>query len=61
METRNRTYKNLENYYFKVMSYDTKLESSIIESHRKEIDDQLGHMAVFFLDDIHYPQLAVNN
>jgi YhcH/YjgK/YiaL family protein len=41
LETKNGTYKNHENYYFKVMSYDTKLESSIIESHRKEVDVQI--------------------
>jgi YhcH/YjgK/YiaL family protein len=106
LETPNGTYKNHENYYFKVMSYDTKLESSIIESHRKEVDVQIllsgnenikiynetdvevkatydaesdyqfyskmgnpiteinlqpGYMAVFFPDDIHHPQFAVDN
>jgi YhcH/YjgK/YiaL family protein len=40
-DTLNGTYKNHENYYFKVMSYDTKLESNIIESHRKEVDVQI--------------------
>lgn len=104
--TPNGTYRNHENYYFKVMSYETKLESTIIESHRKEVDVQIlfsgkenikiynlkdveinkayseetdcqfykkisnpiaeinlevGYMAIFFTDDIHHPQFAVNN
>lgn len=103
-ETANGVYKTHENYYFKVMSYDTKLESNIIESHRKEVDIQIlfsgnenikiyndkdvtitevydentdcqfyksvgnpitdinlrpGYMAIFFPDDIHHPQFAV--
>lgn len=41
LDTKNGTYKNHDNYYFKVMSYDTKLESNIIESHRKEVDVQI--------------------
>lgn len=106
LQTKNGTYKNHENYYFKVMSYETKLESTIIESHIKEIDIQIiisgsenikiydsksveimqpydeesdcqfyakmgnpiteinlqpGYMAVFFPDDIHHPQFAVDN
>ncbi len=40
-ETLNGTYKNHKNYYFKVMSYDTKLDSNIIESHKKEVDVQI--------------------
>lgn len=100
----NGVYKTHENYYFKVMSYDTKLDSKIIESHRKEVDVQIlfsgnenikiynntdvavieaydeesdcqfyrnignpiteinlrpGYMAIFFPDDIHHPQFAV--
>lgn len=106
LETPNGVYKNHENFYFKVMSYDTKLDSAIIESHRKEVDVQIllsghenikiynssavaiteeydsesdcqfyknidspisdinlepGYMAIFFPDDIHHPQFAVNN
>jgi YhcH/YjgK/YiaL family protein len=30
-----------EGYYFKVMSYDTKIEPTIIESHKKEVDIQI--------------------
>ena len=106
LDTPNGVYRNHERFYFKVMSYDTKLESSIIESHRKEVDIQIllsgnekikiydslavqvtepyedesdcqfyknidqpisdidlkpGYMAIFFPDDIHHPQFAVNN
>lgn len=102
--TPNGVYKTHEKYYFKVMSYDTKLDSKIIESHRKEVDVQIlfsgnenikiynntdvavievydeesdcqfyknignpvtevnlrpGYMAIFFPDDIHHPQFAV--
>jgi len=39
--TPNGVYKNNDDFYFKVMSYDTKLEPTIIESHRKEVDIQL--------------------
>lgn len=104
--TPNGVYKDNENYYFKVMTYDTKLYSTIIESHRKEVDVQIllsgnehikiynessveikevydiesdcqfynaigkpfteinlepNYMAVFFPDDIHHPQFAVEN
>lgn len=97
-------YKN-DNYYFKVMSYDTKLDSDIIENHKKEVDIQIllsgkerikiydtdavktiraysskddcqfytqigeanseiiikpNYMGVFFSQDIHHPQFAVN-
>lgn len=41
IDTPNGVYKNNENYYFKVMTYDTKLDSTIIESHRKEVDVQI--------------------
>lgn len=41
IDTTNGIYKNHENYYFKVMSYDTKLNSGIIESHKKEVDVQI--------------------
>ena len=106
LATPNGTYRTHDNYYFKVMSYDTKLESNIIESHEKEVDVQIllsgnehikiydvldvevtkpydkstdcqfyrntgraisqvnlkpGYMGVFFPDDIHHPQFAVNN
>lgn len=40
-ETPNGIYRTHDNYYFKVMSYDTKLESNIIESHIKEVDVQI--------------------
>jgi YhcH/YjgK/YiaL family protein len=104
--TPNGIYRTNENYYFKVMSYDTKLEPNIIESHKKEVDVQIlfwgnekikiynsesltitepysiesdcqfykktgnpiseiilqpGYMAIFFPDDIHHPQFAVEN
>jgi len=106
INTANGVYKNYEGFYFKIMSYDTKLDSNIIESHRKEVDVQIllsgnekikvynstavaitepyssesdcqfyknmdkpiseinlepGYMAIFFPDDIHHPQFAVNN
>lgn len=106
IETPNGVYKNNDDYYFKIMSYDTKLNAEIVESHRKEVDIQIlfsgeehikiynaegvtikepyaeetdcqfyiankkpvsqidlvpGYMAVFFPDDIHHPQFAVNN
>lgn len=106
VDTPNGVYKNHENFYFKVMSYDTKLDSTIIESHVKEVDIQIllsghehikmydrsavevkgpydeetdvtfynikaaphteinlepGYMGIFFPDDIHHPQFAVNN
>ena len=105
LETPNGVYKNHNDFYFKVMSYKTKFESNITESHRKEVDVQIllsgneaikifesnnveitqsyeessdcqfynpidipvseinlypGYMAVFFPDDIHNPQYAVN-
>ncbi len=41
VETKNGEYYRTENYYFKVMSYDTMPEPSIIESHRKEVDVQV--------------------
>ncbi|CAM1348108.1 YhcH/YjgK/YiaL family protein [Tenacibaculum insulae] len=95
-----------EGYTFKVMSYETKLEPVIIESHRREVDIQIlfsgnekikiydsnsvevikrydvstdcefykavnnpllelslkpNFMAVFFPQDIHYPQFIVDN
>jgi YhcH/YjgK/YiaL family protein len=106
LDTPNGVYKNHKDFYFKVMSYDTKLTSNITESHRKEVDVQIllagkegikifnskdveisqaydeetdcqfynpistpvseinlipGYMAVFFPDDIHNPQYAVNS
>lgn len=41
IETPNGEYFRTKDYYFKVMSYETKLSSSIVESHRKEVDIQL--------------------
>jgi YhcH/YjgK/YiaL family protein len=106
LDTPNGVYKNHKDFYFKVMSYETKLTSNITESHRKEVDVQIllsgkegikifnsddvtisqayneetdcqfynpintpvseinlipGYMAVFFPDDIHNPQYAVNS
>ncbi len=106
VDTPNGVYKDNKKYYFKVMSYDTKLDSAIIESHRKEVDVQIllsgnehikiyneaavavkevydeesdcqfykvigkpfneinlesNYMAIFFPDDIHQPQFAVEN
>lgn len=106
IDTPNGIYKNHKDFYFKVMSYETKLEPTVIESHVKEVDVQIllsgnekikvynckdveitqkydmetdcqfykainppvsdvylepGYMAVFFPDDIHGPQYAVNN
>lgn len=105
-ETQNGVYKNNENYYFKVMDYNTSFEPKIIESHKKEVDIQIilkggekiklynpenlkiikeyseetdcifyealgkhhseiilseGCFAVFFPDDIHQPQFALDN
>ena len=106
VDTPNGVYKDNKKYYFKVMSYDTKLDSAIIESHRKEVDVQIllsgnehikiyneaavavkevydeesdcqfykvtgkpfteinlesNYMAIFYPDDIHQPQFAVEN
>jgi YhcH/YjgK/YiaL family protein len=106
IDTPNGVYRNHKDFYFKVMSYDTKLEPSVIESHKKEVDVQIllagseqikiydfkdveitenynletdcqfykainapvsdiflhpDYMAVFFPDDIHGPQYAVDN
>ena len=41
LDTPNGVYKNHKDFYFKVMSYDTKLTSNITESHRKEVDVQI--------------------
>lgn len=41
VNTKNGEYYRTENYYFKVMSYDTMPEPSIIESHKKEVDVQV--------------------
>ncbi|MEN8825891.1 MAG: YhcH/YjgK/YiaL family protein [Wenyingzhuangia sp.] len=38
LDTPDGVYKNHQSYYFKVMTYETKLESNITESHRKEVD-----------------------
>lgn len=41
IDTPNGIYKNHNDFYFKVMSYDTKLEPTVIESHKKEVDVQI--------------------
>ncbi len=40
-DTDNGNYFKNEYYYFKVMSYDTQLDSNIIENHNKEVDIQI--------------------
>ncbi|WP_299315621.1 YhcH/YjgK/YiaL family protein [uncultured Aquimarina sp.] len=37
----NGNYYECDAYYFKVISYDTKVNPTIIESHRKEVDIQI--------------------
>lgn len=106
IDTTNGTYFKNDDYYFKVMSYKTKIESDIIENHKKEVDIQIllsgsekiklfsdenvetlraysedddcqffkkiakknseiiltpNYMGVFFNQDIHNPQFAVND
>lgn len=41
IDTKNGTYFKNDDYYFKVMSYKTQLESDIIENHFKEVDIQI--------------------
>ncbi|MEH6536889.1 MAG: YhcH/YjgK/YiaL family protein [Psychroserpens sp.] len=41
VDTVNGNHFKNENYYFKVMSYDTQLDSNIIENHNKEVDIQI--------------------
>lgn len=41
LDTPNGTHHKSDNYYFKVMSYETKYEPTIIESHQKEVDVQI--------------------
>ena len=41
LETENGTHFKNEDYYFKVMSYETQLESNIIENHKKDVDIQI--------------------
>ncbi|WP_343329138.1 YhcH/YjgK/YiaL family protein [Polaribacter staleyi] len=41
VDTPNGVYKNHKDFYFKVMSYETKLEPTVIESHIKEVDVQI--------------------
>lgn len=41
VDTVNGTYFKDDDYYFKVMSYTTQLESNIIENHNKEVDIQI--------------------
>lgn len=40
-ETSNDVYKNNEDFYFKVMEYETSDAPKVIESHRKEVDIQI--------------------
>ncbi len=106
LNTPDGEYFRTKDYYFKVMSYKTKLSSPIVESHKKEVDIQIllsgkekikvfdfenvkikkeydevidcvfyesngephsivnlypNSMAVFFSEDIHNPQLAVDS
>lgn len=106
LELPDGNYYKTDDYYFKVISYDTKHNPTIIESHRKEVDVQImisgsekikiyspenlivkseydknidctfykntgkedvelelskGKMAVFFPQDIHACQFAVNS
>ncbi len=42
IDTKNGEYFKTDQYYFKVMSYETTLEPAIIESHKKEVDIQLA-------------------
>lgn len=41
IDTKNGEYFRTDNYYFKVLSYDTLKEPTIIESHKKEVDIQV--------------------
>lgn len=41
IETTNGIHFKNKDYYFKVMSYKTKLKSDIIENHKKEVDLQI--------------------
>lgn len=41
VDTPNGIYKNHESFYFKVMSYSTKHEPLVTESHMKEVDFQI--------------------
>jgi YhcH/YjgK/YiaL family protein len=41
LDTPNGEYRINEHFYFKVMSYETKQDSFIIESHKKEVDIQV--------------------
>jgi beta-galactosidase beta subunit len=41
LDTSNGIYFKNKDYYFKVMSYKTKIESDIIENHKKEVDIQI--------------------
>lgn len=40
-DTPNGVYQTHDDFYFKVMSYDSKLEATVVESHRKEVDVQI--------------------
>ena len=40
-DTKNGEYFKSDKYYFKVMSYDTMVEPTLIESHKKEVDVQV--------------------
>lgn len=41
LETKNGIHFKTSFYYFKVMSYDTQINPSIIENHKKEVDIQI--------------------
>ncbi|MCQ0113115.1 YhcH/YjgK/YiaL family protein [Zhouia amylolytica] len=106
INTENGIHFKTNDYYFKVMSYQTKTSPEILEDHQKEVDIQIlisgeegiriyneenvevvreykevddcqfyrpiggcdlkielrpGFMAIFFENDIHQPQFAVNH
>jgi YhcH/YjgK/YiaL family protein len=41
IHTPDGVYQNNTDYYFKVMSYSTKITPTVIESHKKEVDIQI--------------------
>ena len=41
LDTTNGVHFKTEHYYFKVMSYDTQINPTVIENHRKEVDVQI--------------------
>lgn len=53
LETPDGIYKSHNDFYFKVMTYETKLLPSVIESHKKEVDIQIllsGHESIEIFD-----------